>query len=176
MEYNREMKKGLIIVIVFIALAVAGGIFLARDTSNGKNQTGNISTPVAVTAAPTTVTTPGSEDLTVSPSLAETANIIVTEPKANSTVSLPFTISGRARVFENQFNYQVLDANSKVLKSGSAYANSPDSGQFGNFSIEVSSLTAGSSGKLTVEVFDYSAKDGSKQDVVSIPVTLQTAQ
>ena len=108
---------------------------------------------------------------------ANSANIVVDSPKPNDSVLHDFKIAGRARVFENQFAWRVLDPQGTVLASGSAYAYAPDAGQFGPFDIDVHlpvSATFGTD-RVTVEVFDNSAKDGSVIDLVQIPVSLSDA-
>jgi len=99
------------------------------------------------------------------------ANIKVTAPILNETVDSPFMIKGEARVFESQFNWKLKNADGSVLSEGTGTANAPDMGQFGPFEIEVRyNLAQEASG--TLEVFDYSAKDGAVQDLASIPVRL----
>lgn len=102
------------------------------------------------------------------PFATESDNIKVTSPRPNERVSFTFVISGQARVFENVVSFRVKDKAGTVLVTGTAYANSPDTGQFGEFSKQVTVTTTSSSG--TVEVFQASARDGSDQDLVTIPV------
>jgi hypothetical protein len=97
------------------------------------------------------------------------ANIKITAPLTNSLVTYPFIISGEARVFENQLNYRILDSVGKEIKKGSVVAKAKEAGEFGLFEIRITSLsTKGSFG--TLEIFDYSAKDGSEVDKVTIPL------
>ncbi len=98
-------------------------------------------------------------------------NISIESPKANTKVSTPFIVKGEAREFENQLNYRVLDENKNNILEGSILADAKDVGQFGPYEFTVSGLTL--KGKITLEVFDYSAKDGSEIDKVVIPLTLQ---
>lgn len=100
-------------------------------------------------------------------------------PSANITVETPLSyshitgntveVSGTARVFENQLNWE-LRTDTTVLFSGLAMADAPDIGQFGpyTFEIDVSSIPADTI--LTLEVFDYSAKDGTKENRVIVPL------
>jgi len=100
----------------------------------------------------------------------EEKNITVSEPKAGMAVLSPVTIKGTARVFESQFNYIIKDSTGAVLAEGTGMANSPDAGQFGPYEISAA-FNKPNSEKGIVEVFDYSAKDGSVQDLVIVPVT-----
>ncbi|HET7713042.1 MAG TPA: Gmad2 immunoglobulin-like domain-containing protein [Patescibacteria group bacterium] len=102
------------------------------------------------------------------PFATESNNIKVTSPRPNEIIGMSFTISGQARVFENVVSFRVKDKLGNILVAGTANAASPDTGQFGEFSKQVTVTTSSSSG--TVEVFQASAKDGSDQDLVAIPV------
>lgn len=103
------------------------------------------------------------------------ANIIVESPKPGDSASYPLVIAGKARIFENQFNYRLKDENGAVLMEGWAYANSPDAGLFGPFEIRVA-YPAPSSEEGTVELFDFSMKDGSEIDKVIVPVKLANVE
>lgn len=106
---------------------------------------------------------------TTNPTISENGNVIVENPVSGDTVSSPLTITGQARVFENQLNWQVIDGNSIVISEGTAYANSPDVGQFGDFSVSATFPTPATD-TGTVDVFVYSAKDGTKSEVASVPI------
>ena len=100
----------------------------------------------------------------------ESKNILVSEPKENDEIGLPFRIKGEARVFENTFNYRLKDGNDAILNENFSTALSPDIGQFGPFEIVVSSYSKPQTERGTLEVFSYSAKDGSEINKVSVPV------
>lgn len=107
----------------------------------------------------------------IAPIPQEEKNISVSIPKANDQVGNPILVKGRARVFENTFAYALKDKAGHKLYEGSAMSNAPDAGLFGDFTIKIP-VPANAPKELVVEVFDYSAKDGSVIDLVSIPVTL----
>jgi|GEM_PF-3214983 len=96
------------------------------------------------------------------------ANIEVYDPQAGDTISSPFTIVGRARTFENTVNYVLLDDDGEVIIEGFTTSDAPDIGEFGDFTADISFITTSRSG--TLQVFQYSAKDGSKDDLVEIEV------
>lgn len=104
------------------------------------------------------------------PVVEELRNIVVAEPQSGDIVGFPLEIVGQARVFENVFQYRVKDDAGVVLADGHAMADALDVGQYGSFSLfvhyDVPTMTTG-----VVEVFSYSARDGSEQDMVTIPVT-----
>ncbi len=97
------------------------------------------------------------------------ANIRVSEPSVNQDVGSVFTLKGEARVFENQLNYKVFEDGGSILKEGMLQAMSPDVGQFGSFEAQIS-IGNPKSNRGRLEVFDYSAKDGSEIDKVIIPL------
>jgi putative hemolysin len=98
------------------------------------------------------------------------ANIKVSSPLPNETISSPFTVKGEARVFESQFNWRLKSGDGSVLAEGMGTAQALDVGQFGPFEIELKTLAKG---PVTLEVFDRSAKDGSEIDLVSIPLKIK---
>lgn len=145
---NKSTVIGAIVAVVVILLL---GYFVSNELKKGNNFQKNISlTPTIIQGR---------------------ANIIVDSPKKDDSVSVPFKVSGKARVFENQLNYRVLDSKGNSLVEGSVIANAKDAGQFGSFEFTISGPTA--KGKATIELFDYSAKDGLEIDKVSIPVVLK---
>ena len=103
------------------------------------------------------------------------ANITVASPESGDTVGNPIVVTGRARVFENTFNYILRDSSGKKIYENYAMANAPDVGQFGDFTVRIPvPLTA--TDDLTVEVFEYSAKDGSVVNLVKVPVLIDTSK
>lgn len=97
-------------------------------------------------------------------------NIVVAQPVAGDVVGFPLTIIGQARVFENVFQYRVLDAAGVVLAEHHAMADAEDIGEYGSFALTVH-YQEPTTLEGFVEVFSYSAKDGSVQDLQRIPVT-----
>lgn len=100
----------------------------------------------------------------------QSTNIIVYSPTRNMRVGTPIIVEGEARVFENTVSYRLVDNNSNIIAEGFTTANSPDIGQFGPFRGELV-YQSETDGAGTLEVFWYSAKDGTPADVVTIPVT-----
>jgi len=101
----------------------------------------------------------------------ESQNLMVASPGIGATVTSPLVVSGFGRVFEGAFNWRVKDVDGTVLDQGTAMTNARDVGWFGSFTFEVF-LPAMTSQSFTFEVLDYSAKDGSEQDLVSVPLNL----
>lgn len=98
-------------------------------------------------------------------------NLVVVSPAAGATVTSPLVVSGFGRVFEQQFAWRIRDAAGAVTEEGYAMTHAPDVGQFGPYSFEVF-LPALSDIHFTLEVLEYSAKDGSETNLVSVPLVL----
>lgn len=154
------MKKNtLIIVLTVIALGLAGyAAYLSYQTTK-------IIQPIAM---------PIIEDIkTLDNSSLNSSNIHIFSPIQGDTITSPVKISGEVRVFENQFNIRIKDATGKVLVEESAMGGNGDMGQFNPFEKEVA-YTKSSTAEGTIEIFDYSAKDGSEIDKVIIPVKFES--
>jgi hypothetical protein len=109
------------------------------------------------------------------PSPSPQGNIHVTSPAPNQEILVPLSVTGEARVFENTIQIRLRDENGDILVEDTVTAQSPDIGQFGPFSDSLS-YPAPKGTKGTVEVFDYSAKDGSEIDKVTIPVVFKAVE
>lgn len=101
---------------------------------------------------------------------SDSGQTVVTSPKENDTIKSPVEITGRAVAFENTVNIRIKDDADKILAETFATADSPDVGEFGNFSVSVEFKETNQKNGV-VEVFQISAKDGSETDKVTIPVT-----
>lgn len=113
------------------------------------------------------------DEVTGVPAQEELANIIIARPVAGDTVGFPLIITGQARVFENVFHYRVRDDAGVALVEGYALADAPDMGIFGPFTLSLN-YDEPTTSTGVVEVFSYSARDGSEENLVSIPVTFSS--
>jgi spore germination protein GerM len=97
-------------------------------------------------------------------------NVVPETPKPGEAITSPVTVSGFANVFEANVVIQVTDKNGDVLVETFTTATC-GSGCWGDFMEEVAfEVTERQRGR--VNVFTYSAEDGSPQDVISSPVIL----
>lgn len=99
-----------------------------------------------------------------------TPPILVEFPGRGWAVHSPVRISGSANVFEAQFQAQLTDSSGRPLATQSIQA-SAGTGTRGTFDTTVS-FPATARGPATLTVFDTSPKDGSRIDVVTIPLEL----
>lgn len=102
-------------------------------------------------------------------SRSASGNVIVTEPQPNDTVFSPVRLSGRARVFEAALSSRVVAEDGRELGTDHFMA-SEGGPAFGVFDHAMSFARPSGVTRGYVEVFTYSAKDGSVQDLVRIPV------
>lgn len=94
----------------------------------------------------------------------------VFEPAPNAAVGNEFTIRGEAKVFEGTFMYEFEDGHN-ILDEGTVTASSgaPDWGKF-EITIHFDDVAYDSG---TVILYDESQKDGSRQNELFIPVTIE---
>ena len=100
-------------------------------------------------------------------------NIIIFEPLENTEIGLPIEITGVARVFENNLNVRVKDKEGNVLGENNVMAASPDMGKFGEFKFKLN-YAEPKTDEGYVEAFDYSAKDGTVENLDSVAVRFGT--
>ena len=99
----------------------------------------------------------------------ESDNISVTSPVPYTSVGNPISVTGSARVFENNVSIRLLDGDGTVLAESFATAEAADVGLFGPFTLELE-YDQNQFEEGTLEVFQGSAADGSEIDKVTIPV------
>jgi hypothetical protein len=124
--------------------------------------------------APGATPTP-STSASASATPAKEQNITITSPSAGDTVSNPITVTGKARVFENTFAFRLTDTKGKKLYENHAMSDAKDAGLFGNYTVKIP-VPVGAPKDLIVEVFEYSAKDGSIINLARVPVVLETQE
>ncbi len=164
----------ILLVVVAILRAVGEDSWICQNNQWVKH--GNPTSAMPTTPCGTNQNTNATNQPlnTNQPTASESGNIIVDEPLADSVLAKPFTISGQARVFENQFQYRLIDDTEAILAQGTITATGSDPSQLSPFSVSVEYQTPASD-EGTLEVFDLSAMDGSETDLVSLPVRLLTA-
>ena len=78
-------------------------------------------------------------------------------------------ITGKVQVFEGVFDYALFDGEEKLLEDHYQTVGAPS---WGDFEIPIDkSLIANAKNEVKFELFAYSAKDGSKENVLAIPLT-----
>jgi germination protein M len=101
---------------------------------------------------------------------AVTPLIFVESPAPFDEVEVPLQIFGTANTFEAVFQADVLDEDGTMLVHETLMATS-GSGTRGTFD-ETLDFTPPDSGKITLKVYEFSAKDGAVVNAVEIPLTV----
>ena len=99
-----------------------------------------------------------------------TPPILVEFPGPGWTVHSPLQVSGSANVFEGQFQAEIVDSSGRVIATQTVHATS-GTGTRGSFSTTIA-FARTASAPANLVVFDYSPRDGSRIDVVTVPVEL----
>jgi len=94
--------------------------------------------------------------------------VLVETPRWGETSRMPLRVTGTANVFEAVFFLELENAQGRKLVEQRVMATS-GSGTRGTFDV---TLRGSFSGQVLLNAFVYSAKDGSREDVVSVPITL----
>ncbi|MBU4332411.1 Gmad2 immunoglobulin-like domain-containing protein [Patescibacteria group bacterium] len=114
-----------------------------------------------------------SVDQEESPEPVASENIVVEAPLPHATLTSPFEVRGQARVFEGTVLIRVKNQyGGVVIPEQVATAHATEAGEFGPFKITLSyQFHATKEG--VIEVFNQSAKDGSEENIVVIPVKFE---
>ena len=99
-----------------------------------------------------------------------TPAIVVTSPHSGDTATSPLRVTGTADVFEATFQVEILDSNGTVLVHQTVHATS-GTGTRGTFDTTLRFATQ-HPGPGSLLAYDLSAKDGSRQDLVRVPLNL----
>ncbi|MCM0678410.1 GerMN domain-containing protein [Micromonospora phytophila] len=100
--------------------------------------------------------------------------IVVTGPTIGQRVTAPLVVTGTADVFEATVTVRVLDAAGRVV--GTTFTTATcGTGCRGDYRVAVGYRTDRDQ-TGTVEVYEVSAADGTRTNVVAVPVTLSAAR
>jgi hypothetical protein len=99
------------------------------------------------------------------------SNILVLTPGTGQASTSPIVVSGYARLFEAAGNWELRNAANQVIGNGNFMAVSGTSATFARFDFAIP-YTIPSQQAGTLAIFDFSPKDGSRQDVLQIAVSL----
>lgn len=96
--------------------------------------------------------------------------IVVLDPVIGQRVTSPITVTGTADVFEATVSVRLLDGGGRQLATAFTTATC-GTGCRGSYRLTLA-YRSGAGGAGTVEVYQVSAQDGSRRDVVALPVRL----
>ncbi len=160
------MKKIILSIIAVVIVVVAAWWFMSHEVNAPTDTTPTVSASTSVSPSVSVKPT-----VTPKPTATAQANLTITSPKNGATVTSPVTVTGRARIFENQFSVAITDLDGHVIveKEG-VMSDAKDSGQFGNYSV---SLTIPDTAPTDIRIvaYAYSAKgDGSYEGYAEVQV------
>jgi hypothetical protein len=101
--------------------------------------------------------------------------ISVDSPESGDTVSVPIKVKGTASVFEATLLVAVRDAQGNTLCQVVATASEGAPGR-GDYEVEIAFPPPAEAMEGSIEAFTESPKDGSVEDLVSVPVTIAAEQ
>lgn len=155
------------IILILLGGGVLLGLilltFILRGTFSTAPPTASLPTP---TSLPTSSAPPRSSTLRQVPGLG-ILGIELVKPQAGEKVISPLAVSGRANVFEGQVSLRIKDADGVVIGQGGGTACMGETPC--PFTTQLTfTKPKGKTG--TIEAFTLSAKDGSVEDLVSLPI------
>jgi len=126
-------------------------------------------TPAGPSPTPASTAVPNVCQTNPSPVNPADPNIIVRSPEQGAVVTSPLVISGQARVFEAQFNVTLYGELGGVIAETTGMT---EQGQvLSPFQVELT-FAVSREQPACLWVYDLSAKDGSRMDVVQVPIAL----
>jgi germination protein M len=101
----------------------------------------------------------------------QTPPVLVESPLPFEEVSSPITATGTANTFEATFHYELTDTDGLIVDENFVTATS-GSGTRGTFEFTTDEFTVPFDGIGSLIVFERSAEDGSKVNIVEIPLRM----
>jgi hypothetical protein len=160
----RRRRVGIAAAAAFATAALLVPLILllplrGDDTTVGSTGSPTVSPTPASSPEPTSTVDPGPLD-----------PIEVAAPIRGAIVTSPVTVSGTADVFEATVSIRIIDEMNNVIADTFATATC-GSGCRGDYAIEVP-YSVKTEQRGMIEVFEVSAEDGSRRNIVRVPVTL----
>jgi hypothetical protein len=140
-----------------LLLAACGS--LAVPTPSGGRTTSSAATPSPTPSPAPTVLSSAKGGITVS------------RPQPNARIATGATIAGDASVFEAALQWRITDSAGRVLAQGITTASAGAPGR-GTYSVTATFIPPATDTVAFVEVFNTSAKDGTIDEIVRVPVVV----
>ncbi|MDP9266495.1 MAG: GerMN domain-containing protein [Chloroflexota bacterium] len=104
--------------------------------------------------------------------ISDDGNTVVYAPAPGATLGTVFDFGGVVRAFEAGYVWRVRDASGAVIANSHGTANIGTAAVWGGYDAKVT-LPSSTAGRITLEVFQISPKDGSEFSKVAIPLTVR---
>jgi hypothetical protein len=168
------------IVVLFLIIAGAGfgtAYYLAQKTKSTSTPTPSTSICTSCQKASTSPVS-DSEQIKANHCLKNpnggTGNITIADIAHYSEVTSPITFSGTANVFEGSFQVKLVDCDgSKIIKQVNGQTQAGEVGISNPYSVTITYPASYAGHYAYIEAYDLSAKDGSVQDTIQVPVLLK---
>jgi hypothetical protein len=162
-------------ILLLVALSVFAALFIACDDDDEVTgtPTPTASASAAPTASPTSAATPTATAADVcqeNPDPATEEQVQVISPEPGDEVTSPVTVTGLVAAFEAQFNIAIKDADGNDVVA-EVSAMSSEGQTLAPFSVDII-FVATERTRVCLWVFDYSAMDGSIENVHQVPIVL----
>ena len=160
-------------MIRYLAIVATVCAVLAAACDGGDSK----STPTSGPTQPASATAAASATSQASPAATGTAGagglITIDAPVEGSTVGVPIPVSGTANVFEGVLQVALLDPAGATVCQRRVQATS-GTGTQGTWETTVAFPPPAAAQAMTLRAFDYSAKDGSEENIVTRGVTVSS--
>jgi germination protein M len=100
-----------------------------------------------------------------------TPSVLVESPLSFESVASPLRVTGTANTFEATFNYELTDTDGLIVDENFVTATS-GTGTRGTFDFTTAAVTVPFDGVGSLIVFELSAEDGSRINIVEIPLRM----
>ncbi|MCX6811622.1 MAG: Gmad2 immunoglobulin-like domain-containing protein [Candidatus Berkelbacteria bacterium] len=169
-----------IIVVLFLVIAGAGFGTAYYLTQRAKNTPTPSPSASICTSCQKASTSPVSDseqikaDHCLKQANGGTGNITIADIAHYSEVTSPITFSGTANVFEGSFQVKIVDCEgNKIINQANAQTKAGDVGVSNPYTVTISYSASYAGHYAYIEAYDLSAKDGSVQDTIQVPVLLK---
>jgi hypothetical protein len=105
------------------------------------------------------------------PTRSVSDRVAVYEPRPGATVTRDLQITGAGRTYEANVSWRLFDSTGRQVASGN-FTGGSSGPLWGAFDTHIA-IPASVSGNVTLEVLEFSAKDGSPVGVTQIPLTVR---
>jgi hypothetical protein len=170
-----------VVIVIFGVAAIWGSHYVITKNLTDSNNSNLVASPGCKSCARTSTPTSSlSEEQAIKQSHClqtpngGTGNITIADVAHYSEATSPITISGTANVFEGSFQVKLIDCDgNKVIKQENAQTQAGEVGVSNPYSITITYPSTYAGHYAYIEAYDLSAKDGSVQDTIQVPVLLK---
>lgn len=179
--WHRVKNITIFVLVLFVAAGITASVILLNENNQANSRQQQLTTQLQACLAGEDVPTdaPACKYPTAQSCYHQSANgwLVVNLPCDDQAVTPSMQVKGVAfGAFENTLNYELLNSAGNVIDEGYIMVNAPSMGVTGTFDatidIDPVAFLGINEGNATFQIFMVSARDGSKENLVSIPVKI----